>query len=123
MKERIIVCGSRNFCDQDLFDHNMDALLSSCHNPEIISGHARGADKIGELYAKTHGIPCKIFPAQWDKYGKRAGYLRNQEMLQYAIQTTPVVAAFWDEQSRGTADMIRISKAAGAEVHVYKYKP
>jgi len=52
---------------------------------------------LGESYAKENNYKLTIFPANWDKFGKRAGYLRNEEMSDYA----DAVIAFWDERSRG----------------------
>ena len=119
---RIIVCGSRTFNDKALFDTKMDEILHSyLPDIEIISGRARGADTFGEQYAKTHNIPLVMFPAQWNIYGKSAGYRRNAQMLDYAKQGTPVVIAFWDGTSRGTKNMIDTAKKAGAIVHVINY--
>lgn len=119
---RIIVCGSRTFNDKAVLDKNMDEILSSyLPDVEIISGRAKGADTLGEQYAKEHSIPLVMFPAQWNMYGKSAGYRRNAQMLDYAKQATPVVIAFWDGKSRGTKHMIDTAKKADATVHIITY--
>ena len=118
---KVIIAGTRDFNDYAFLKKNVD-YFSQGINPnneeiEIVSGNARGADKLGERYAKEHNLPVKLFPANWDKYGKRAGYLRNQEMANYA----DVLIAFWDEKSKGTKHMIDIAKKQGLTVIVVGY--
>ena len=118
---KVIIAGTRDFNDYAFLKKNLDYFLQGI-NPnneeiEIVSGNARGADKLGERYAKEHNLPVKLFPANWDKYGKRAGYLRNQEMANYA----DVLIAFWDEKSKGTKHMIDIAKKQGLTVIVVGY--
>lgn len=123
---RIIVAGSRNITHQPTVDAAINAAfnqwLSEAEDwkvwmgPEIVSGGAHGVDFCGEKYAKKRGFPLKIFPADWDRYGKRAGYLRNQIMAEYA----DALIAVWDGESRGTAHMINIMEALGKPVYIYK---
>lgn len=118
---KVIIAGTRDFNDYAFLKKNVDYFLQGI-NPnneeiEIVSGNARGADKLGERYAKEHNLPVKLFPANWDKYGKRAGYLRNQEMANYA----DVLIAFWDEKSKGTKHMIDIAKKQGLTFIVVGY--
>lgn len=56
---------------------------NGCENIEIVSGHCVGAGRLGELYAEKHNAQVKIFPAAWEKYGKRAGSMRNKQMVDY----------------------------------------
>ena len=117
---KVIIAGTRDFNDYDFLKKNVDYFLQDL-NPnkiEIVSGNARGADKLGERYAKEHNLPVKLFPANWDKYGKRAGYLRNQEMANYA----DVLIAFWNEKSKGTKHMIDIAKKQDLTVIVVGYE-
>ena len=118
---KVIIAGTRDFNDYAFLKKNVDYFLQGI-NPnneeiEIVSGNARGADKLGERYAKEHNLPVKLFPANWDKYGKRAGYLRNQEMADYAN----MLIAFWDEKSKGTKHMIDIAKKQDLTVIVVGY--
>ena len=118
---KVIIAGTRDFNDYAFLKKNVDYFLQGI-NPnneeiEIVSGNARGADKLGERYAKEHNLPVKLFPANWDKYGKRAGYLRNQEMANYA----DMLIAFWDEKSKGTKHMIDIAKKQDLTVIVIGY--
>jgi hypothetical protein len=82
---------------------------------ELISGGAPGPDRIAEEVAKGRGIKTTIFPAEWDKLGKQAGFLRNAIIIKEAS----FVVAFWDGKSRGTLDTIKKAVSAGKQVHVY----
>jgi O-acetyl-ADP-ribose deacetylase (regulator of RNase III) len=82
---RLIIAGSRSFTDYQLLCEKVDAFQQE-HGPvvEVICGMARGADTLGSRYAREHKIPVKKMPADWDRYGKGAGYRRNEEMAQVA---------------------------------------
>ncbi len=93
MKElRVIIAGSRDFDD---FPKLMNSCIDILHEISeqndnfgkirIVSGVARGADRLGEQYAKVAGYEVSRFPADWDGLGKKAGYVRNAEMAKYAI--------------------------------------
>ena len=115
---RVIIAGTRTFDDYDLLCKYVDIKLSNiCQSIEIVSGGARGADALGERYAKDRGYKLRVFPADWNKYGKRAGYLRNVQMAEYA----DALIAFWDGKSRGTANMIAEARALGLLVGVKHY--
>ena len=121
METRLIVCGGVDFNDYDYFKSQMDRLITYYENIRLVSGHARGADTLAEQYAEERGIPIEVFPAEWKKYGRAAGPIRNRAMLTYAKEETPVIAAFWNGHSRGTGNMIRQAKDAGAECHIFSY--
>lgn len=120
-KVKVIVAGSRSFTDLELLKEKCDYYLSdavaSNYDIEIVSGTAKGADKLGEEYAKKRGYHIAFFPAQWKTHGKRAGYLRNQEMADYA----DALIAFWDGESKGTKHMIDIANKKGMPVRIVKY--
>jgi len=84
----------------------MDKILQNQTSIEIVSGGAKGADQLGEQYAKENNYNLRIFPADWDKYGKKAGYIRNEEMAKYA----DACVCFWDGKSKGTKMMIELAK-------------
>lgn len=119
---RVIVCGCRDFCDNNLLFQTLDGILSNFDDVEIISGHATGADKIGEEYAKSRGLKCAVFKAEWDKYGRAAGPIRNKQMLYYAMEDHPLVIAFWDGKSRGTKNMIDIAKKVNVATKIILYE-
>jgi len=114
---KVIVAGGRDFADYDLLKSKLDNLLVNRDPVEIVSGTARGADKLGEFYAKRSQLALALFPADWDLYGKSAGYKRNAQMADYA----DALVAFWDGKSRGTMHMINLAKSAGLQVRVVNY--
>ena len=109
---KVLVCGSRHFSDRA----KLDSILSTLPITEVIEGEARGADRLSRDWAVEHKIPTKRFPANWELYGKRAGPIRNSQMLKEG--QPELVVAFLAPNSRGTADMIAKAKAAGVETLV-----
>ena len=99
---KLIVAGSREFENYAIVERSINQFIQT-YGPirEIVSGTARGADQLGERYAKKHNIALKQFPANWDLYGKSAGYRRNEQMAKYAN----ACLVFWDGISRGTMHM------------------
>ena len=75
-----------------------------------------GSDGGGERFAHDFSLPVTRFPANWDAHGKRAGFLRNQEMAEHA----DALIALWDGHSRGTKSMIDIATKKGLAVHVHR---
>lgn len=115
---RVIVAGGRDFKDYDLLASELDHFsnfITSC--PIIVSGCAAGADKLAEKYADEERLSIRKFPAEWDKYGKSAGYRLNVEMADYA----EALVAFWDGKSKGTKHMIDTAINKGLIVKVVKY--
>ncbi len=113
---KLIIAGSRDFNDyQYLVDTIAELDMPIC---QIISGTARGADQLGERYGREHGIEIVRMPANWDLYGKSAGYRRNEEMAKVATD----LLAFWDGESRGTKHMIDLGNRAQLNVVVVRYK-
>lgn len=113
---KIIIAGSRDFNDYETLKKVCDFMLSRQDEVEIVSGTARGADQLGERYARERGYSIKQFPADWSK-GKSAGYLRNEDMAKYG----DALIAFWDGKSNGTNHMINLAKKHGLKVKVYKF--
>lgn len=109
---RTIIAGSRDIIDYDLLLQAIEKLDWSITS--IISGTARGVDKLGELYAGRNNIPLEKFPAKWDLYGKKAGFIRNYEMAQNA----DALLVLWDGKSRGTKNMIE--QAEKKNLYIYK---
>ena len=114
---KVIVAGGRDFEDYELLSQKCNDLLINQPNVEIVSGVAKGADTLGAKWAKENHHDLKEFPAQWNKYGKSAGYRRNYEMSQYA----DALIAFWDGTSRGTSHMIQSMRAKGLKVRIVRY--
>ena len=111
---RIIIAGSRTFNDYEYLKESCDIILDLHFDGkpqefEIVSGHARGADMLGERYATERGAKLTLFPADWSTYGKKAGHIRNEAMAKYAKEdpnSDSMLIAFWDGTSNGTRNMI-----------------
>lgn len=115
---RVIIAGGRDFSDYEFLERTMDKLLINVTDDiAVVCGMARGADTLGEQYAKCRGFSVNYFPAEWDKYGRYAGYRRNEQMAQNA----DALVAFWDGQSRGTKHMIDLAYRYGLKVRVIRY--
>lgn len=94
---KVIIAGGRNVFLTDKNKAFLDTLTDVID--EIVSGHAKGIDTDAELYAETRQIPLAVFPANWEKHKKAAGYIRNAEMAEYAD------ALVFFEGGRGTENM------------------
>lgn len=110
---KVIIAGSRDITDKWTVVEAVGA--TDWIIDEVVSGAARGVDRLGEEWAAIHNIPVKQFPANWDLYGKRAGFLRNAEMAAYA----DALIAIWDGKSRGTLNMITNMVEGNKPVYVY----
>lgn len=112
---KTIIAGGRDFNDLDFFAK----CISDYPHPitEVVCGGAKGADATGKLYADAMEIPCVMFNAQWNQYGKAAGPIRNEQMGRYA----DALIAFWDGESRGTKHMIKFAEAQGLVVTIFNY--
>ena len=114
-RQKIIVAGGRDFDDYFRVELALERCAAACD--EIVSGGAKGADALGERYAKEQNHPMKRFDADWVENGRAAGPIRNQQMAVYA----DILIAFWDGRSKGTKDMINTALLYGLEIHVYRY--
>lgn len=83
---------------------------------EVVSGGAPGVDEAGARWARGKHLPVKRFPANWDKHGKAAGPIRNEQMAEYA---DAAICVFLNGESRGTADMLARIRAKGKRVYVF----
>jgi len=115
---RVIISGGRKFDDYPLLEKTMDNLLSNVKvNIVVVCGMAHGTDSLGEKYAKSKGYQVDYYPANWDLYGKRAGYIRNEQMAKNA----DALVAFWDGHSKGTKHMINLAHKYNLKVRVKRY--
>lgn len=114
--KRVIVAGSRTFNDYDMVRSILDIKKDrEGEDIIIVSGGARGADRLGELYAQDNNLECHLYEANWSKYGKAAGPLRNEEMADNA----DMLLAFWDGRSPGTSHMIKTARKKGLHVELF----
>ena len=105
---KLIIAGSREITDYQTF---LECIKLCGITPnditEVVCGMARGVDTLGKQWALTNNLPVKEFPADWNKDGKAAGFLRNLDMARYA----DALLAIWDGKSRGTAHMIKSAQS------------
>lgn len=112
---RVIIAGSRNFCDDEVLRDRCEDVLAipmAFGNVIIVSGHAKGVDQLGERFAFENKLKTIVFPAEWKKYGRAAGPLRNKIMANNA----DALIAFWDGESRGTGNMIQLAQDKGLKL-------
>ena len=131
--KKVIIAGSRSFNDYALLKIELDKLFSEPFT--VVSGGAKGADSLGEQYANEKGYSIERYLAKWNDlsvkncvikynsygaYNAMAGHNRNQEMLNAVLNNLDggCVVAFWDGKSKGTENMIKISKKAGIVVYI-----
>jgi predicted Rossmann fold nucleotide-binding protein DprA/Smf involved in DNA uptake len=112
---RLIIAGSRTITDYDIL---LDAIQMVDTGPfgieRIISGGAKGADTLGERYAKENGIVLHIYLADWHRYGLSAGYRRNKIMAERA----DTLLVLWDGISKGSMDMIQQAHKNNLKVYI-----
>ena len=125
---RIIVAGSRTIQDYNavlrtvgnvisiLAKEEQSSIKNMKDRIEIISGGAKGVDQLGEEFARKNDIKVKIFEADWDRYGKRAGPIRNSRMADYAKEKIGILILIWDGKSKGSRSMRDIAKMANLRI-------
>ncbi len=114
---KLAIIGGRDFTNYEYMKNSLAKLAQEITIIQVVSGGARGADSLGEQWANEQNIPINIFPAQWEKYGRSAGFRRNKDI----INNCDMVAAFWDGQSRGTENSIQLAKEQRKPVRIFKY--
>lgn len=113
---RIIIAGSRHMPDSLAYLVNEAVIKSGFDITEVVCGMARGADTLGASWARSKGIKVKEFPADWNKYGRAAGPIRNKQMLDYA---EGLIVFIWNG-SRGSENMLQQTLKAGKPVFVVR---
>lgn len=117
---RLVVAGSRDFNNYDMLCSALDEVIGELkaeYNVTIVSGTANGADKLGEKYAEKHGLKIERHPANWGRYGRGAGPIRNAEM----VKASDGVVVFWNGESTGAKNIIDCAKAENHLIKVVKY--
>jgi hypothetical protein len=95
----------------------IDAFLSDKFVDNVVSGTARGVDRFGEYWARKKDIEITQFPADWGSHGKRAGYLRNKKMAEYADS----LVLIWDGKSAGSKMMKLAAEEKGLIIYEHIY--
>lgn len=116
---KVLACGDRNWTNVRAIRMAFDAESLKAGDV-LIHGDCRGADHLASLVALERGMVEHGYPADWDQHGKKAGPIRNRQMLKEHPDIA-LVLAFHDDlsQSKGTADMVRAATKAGIRVNVY----
>lgn len=109
---RVAIVGSRDYPHMDQVRALVDRMAFVT---TVVSGGARGVDREAVNRARSRGLETQVFHADWTRLGKRAGYVRNEQM----IQTVDYVVAFWDERSPGTRHAMDIAVLLGKDVRWY----
>lgn len=112
---KLAIVGSRTFLDYTWMEQCLLRSFRLADIEAVISGGARGADAMAVRFAASHGLPLVVVQADWESHGKKAGPLRNTEIVQQA----DAVAAFWDGRSAGTRDTIAKARASGKRLVIY----
>lgn len=114
---KLAVVGSRGFDDYNILCAVIDQLREAYSIDTIVSGGAKGADHLAEIYAREHKLQMEIYPADWDKHGKGAGYIRNVTIW----DNSNMGVAFWDGESKGTAHSFKLSEKQKKPLYVFNY--
>lgn len=105
---RVLVCGGRDFENYTRVHQLLDGVHERHGITELIHGGARGTDSLAKQWADANKVTSRAFPADWEKYGKAAGMIRNKQML---LEGPRLVVAF--PGGRGTANMIALAEKLG----------
>ncbi len=108
---RTIIAGSRSITNYDLVENYIET--APWRPAVVISGDAAGVDTLAARWAEAKGIKVEHYPAEWDRYGRRAGFIRNSRMADVA----EALLLIWDGKSPGSAMMKKIAAAKGLAIH------
>lgn len=115
---KVIVAGSRSIEEFSIVDEILKGIQKTVKISKVISGTARGVDKLGERWARENNIPIEFFPADWNKYGKSAGYRRNAEMAVMG----DLLVCIWDGESKGSQHMYDCMVQLKKPTYLYNLK-
>jgi predicted Rossmann fold nucleotide-binding protein DprA/Smf involved in DNA uptake len=117
----VLIAGSRTIRDADALLEETVVKFITKHGSikSILSGGARGIDTSAERYARVHGIPCVLYPPNWNRYGNSAPLVRNLTM----VNAADAVIVIWDGISRGSANTLDIARQAGKAVMEVQLTP
>lgn len=123
---KLLICGGRHFNNYRAVEFYADYIINNFFTDkpiEIVSGGCSGADSLGEFYANGNDIPVKIFPANWTKYGRKAGPIRNKQMIDYIKDyRDKAVLAFVSKNSIGTKYTVDMAKKNGIPTFIVEYE-
>lgn len=112
----LAIIGSREMNDEELFKKGLAQAIELWGTPqEVVSGGARGADTLGERWARKHGIPVRVFKPDWLRHGKAAGPIRNRDIITHATH----VVAFPSRKGKGTQHAMKLAEKEDKKLLVY----
>jgi len=111
---KLIIAGSRTITDYNIVKSAVEKSGWFDDITKIVSGCARGVDQLAIRFALENDIPVTKLPADWDKHGRSAGYIRNAEMGEYG----DALIAIHKDNSKGTANMIKVMEKKGKPVFI-----
>lgn len=106
---KLAVVGTRTFERAELVSAYLDRCRREQPDLVIVSGGARGADRLAAEYARRHHLDLVLFHADWQAHGRRAGALRNKQI----VDAAEALVAFWDERSPGTKISLEMAVRKG----------
>ena len=115
---KLLICGDRNWSDGSAIRE----IIIRFQPKLVIEGEARGADSLARIAAEAMGIEVKKFPADWEKYGRAAGPIRNSQMLKEGNPDVVVGFHYKIDESKGTRDMLTRAKKAGKATFIFDGK-
>lgn len=116
-----LIVGSRSFTNYEFLKKKTDFLLQKYKEITIVSGGARGADTLAKRYAKERQYGYIEFPADWNKDGKAAGFIRNEKMHKFLSEYEfRGCIAFWDGKSKGTAHNFSLVKKYDTPIRIIR---
>jgi hypothetical protein len=119
--KHIAIIGSRSFNDYPVLESIVMNMLNDkgvkLSDLTVISGGAKGADSLGREFSQKHGTQYKEFLPDWEQFGKRAGFVRNAEI----VKNSDYVIAFWDGQSKGTRNSLEVAQNLGTPYYAYNF--
>ena len=116
--ERVLICGDRYWESFQLILDELSKIQQERGVEAVIEGEATGADTLGRLAAERLGIPVEKYPADWRKYGLRAGYVRNAQMLKEGRPTYVLAFHEFIEKSKGTKMVVELARRAAVPVQI-----
>lgn len=113
---KIIVCGGRNYSNKEYLYQYLTQIHTRKPITMVVHGAARGADKLAGEWAKENNVPVREWPANWNKYGNRAGPMRNRAMLEHEKDMGNLECVIAFPGGPGTKHMIETALTAGVYV-------
>lgn len=113
---KLAIIGGRDFKNYSLMTKLLENYKSKI--TLVVSGAAKGADSLGEKWAIDNNIETLIFPADWDRFGKTAGYIRNEDIIKHC----DLCIAFWDGKSKGTKHSLSLCKKYNKPTKIIIYE-